>query len=140
MLKSWMGLLAATLLVAATGCGSSDDTVYGKVTANGKDIEEGFISFMPTDGQNSTYGAPIENGKYRAKVKPGSYTVTVSGGAKGKGFPKSQEDLMKMSDKDLEPPEQVPPDAKGNNQKLEVKPGSQEHNFTLEYPPARKER
>jgi len=130
--------LFGALLLAVAGCGSSDGTVHGTVIANGKPLEEGFVSFMPLDSHNSTYGAPIENGKYSAKVKPGKYAVVVFGGAKPKAYPQSQADLKTFSDKDLELLDQVPPGAQGNNQEVEIKAGRQELHLTLEYPIPRK--
>jgi hypothetical protein len=130
--------LFGVLLLALVGCSSSDGTVHGTVTANGQHVEEGFISFIPSDGQNSTYGAPIQEGKYNAKVKPGKYWVMVSGGARAKAYPKSQEELKTTSDKDLNLENQIPSEAKGNNREVEITAGRQELSFTLEYPVTRK--
>ncbi len=132
------GTLLGALLLALAGCGSSDGTVHGTVTGNGKDIEEGFISFLPSDSRNSTYGAPIQNGKYSATVRPGKYSVVVSGGARGKAYPKTQEELKTARDRDLELSDQVPPEAKGNNREVEIKAGGQELNIILAYPVTRK--
>jgi hypothetical protein len=131
-------LVFATLLLALAGCGSSSQVeVYGTVTANGKDLEDGFVSFSPLDDRNPTYGAPIARGRYRAKVNPGKYAVTVSGGSTA-AYPKSQAELKNIPDKDLELSGQVPSDAKGNGQKVEITAGGQELNIALVYSTRRK--
>lgn len=133
MRNRWVPFWLGALLLAAAGCGPSHGTIHGKVTANGKDVEEGFISFNPADDRNGTHGAPIANGKYEARLKPGKYWVFVSGGARSVVYPKSQADLKKMSDQDLELRDQVPAEATGNNQEVEIKAGRQEHDIALEY-------
>jgi hypothetical protein len=60
-------VLLCLLMGVACGCGTPDTTeVFGKVTLNGKPIEDGDISFLPeapTAGPQSS--APIRNGEYR---------------------------------------------------------------------------
>lgn len=124
-------------ILAIAGCGPSHVQVHGTVTANGKPVEEGNISFHPTDGKNSSYGGEIKNGSYKTKVNPGKYSVVITGGGKAPAYPKSQEDLKKMKDEDLEVRDQVPADAKGNNQEVEIA-GARELNITLEFPAAKK--
>jgi hypothetical protein len=134
MRKQIIRLATLAVFAALAGCGSSDGTVRGTVMANGKPVEEGHINFMPMDDKNSTFGAPIENGKFSAKVAPGKYKVMISGGPKGKGYPKTQEEMKNISDKDLDLKDQVPDNATGNGQEVEVKKGGQELNITLEFP------
>lgn len=138
MCNGWMRAVLGFVLLALAGCGSSHVVVHGTVTANGKNVDEGFISFQPLDDRNPTYGAPIQDGKYSAQVKPGKYAVVVSGGARGPEYPKSQADLKGVPDKNLELVDQVPSDAKGNSQSVEIKAGGQELNITLKYPGPRR--
>lgn len=126
-------VLLAFVVLFLAGCGPSPVAVHGMVTANGKNVDDGNIAFHPSDGKNSIFGAEIKNGSYTAKVNPGKYKVVVTGGGKAPAFPKSQEDLKKVSDKDLEIGPQVPADAKGNNQEIEIAAG-REFNITLEFP------
>lgn len=138
MFNRWISPLIPTVLLALAGCsGSSQVDVYGTVMANGKHIEEGFVSFQPLDARNPTYGAPIQNSRYSAKVNPGKYEVIVSGG-KAAAYPKSQAELKLIPDKELYLSDQVPSNAKGNGQKVEIPAGGQELNITLEYPTPRK--
>lgn len=134
MHKLLIPLFLVVSILGLAGCGSADNKVHGTVTANGKAIEEGFINFMPTDDKNSTYGAPIENGKYTAKVAPGKYKVMVTGGPKGKVAVLSQEEMKNANPKDFDLKDQVPDDATGNGQEVEIKKGGQELNITLEFP------
>lgn len=76
-------LLLAGALLATTlaGCGgaAADGTVplAGKVNYDGQPIEKGIISFVPTDGQGATAGAPIVNGAYATNITPGPKQVQV---------------------------------------------------------------
>lgn len=134
MVSQSMRILVVVGVLTLAGCGAKENVVKGTITANGTPVEEGFINFYPRDEKNGTSGAPIENGKFSAKLKPGKYEVVVSGGAKMKNYPKSQEDLKKVADKDLELKDQVPDDAKGNHQEIEVTKDGQELNINLEFP------
>jgi hypothetical protein len=126
--------LLFALLLAIAGCGPTPVSLRGTVTANGKPVEEGNITFHPSDGKNTTSGADIRNGAFQAMVNPGKYTVVITGGGKTPAYPKSQEDLKKMSDKELEIADTIPADAKGNNQEMEITAG-RELNISLEYSP-----
>lgn len=132
-MKNFLRLVCCVLFLGACGCGSSDDNVHGTVTANGTALEQGRINFMPLDDKNSTFGAPIENGKYSAKVAPGKYKVMISGGPKSKEYPMSQEEMKNANPKDFDLKGQVPEDATGNGQEVEITKGGQELNFKLEF-------
>lgn len=134
MRRTWIPVLLCASVLAISGCGAADGTVHGTVTANGTNIEEGYINFNPTDDKNGTFGAPIVNGKYSAKIAPGKYQIVITGGAKATAYPKSQEELKNLSDKDLERKDQVPENATGNRQDVEIKKGDQELHFMLEFP------
>ena len=138
MFHSYGKTLSTLLFVALCGCGASQPSLQGTVTANGKPVEEGEITFNPLDTKNPTYGAQITGGKYQAKLNAGKYTVNVTGGGKAAAFPKSQADLKALPAKGIEMPDQIPPDAKGNGQTVEIKPGAQELNISLQYPDSRK--
>lgn len=71
-------------VIAFAGCGKSDKSIVsGKVTLDGKPIEDGDISFFPEQGtagaQSST---PIVNGEYRLAdewgLNPGTYQVRIN--------------------------------------------------------------
>jgi uncharacterized membrane protein len=130
-------LMLGVVFLAIAGCGPSHVQIHGMVTANGKAVEEGAIAFHPTDGKNSSYGGEIKNGSYTTKVNPGKYSVVITGGGKSPAYPKSQEDLKKFKDEDLERRDQVPGDAKGNNQEVEIT-SARELNITLEFPAPKK--
>ncbi|MBX9680945.1 MAG: hypothetical protein K2X38_19490 [Gemmataceae bacterium] len=64
-----------------TGCndGLPRASISGKVTLDGKPLEQGLIAFAPLDGKSGTGGGPIEKGVYKAEVPLGSFRVTISG-------------------------------------------------------------
>jgi hypothetical protein len=128
-------ILIGILLAVVTGCSGSQATLRGTVTARGKPLEEGFVSLMPIAGHDAaTAGAPVENGVFVVtNLKPGKYRITIAGGGRSKPVPASQSDMMKMSERDLRIEGQVPANARGNNQDIEVKPGVQELDITLDF-------
>lgn len=82
--------IAGTLLLA--GCGKSAPAVNGTVTWDGAPVEEGTISFAPSDGKGASSGAAISAGKYRvagqAGLTPGKKTVSIQAVRKtGKKIP-----------------------------------------------------
>jgi hypothetical protein len=80
--RAMIGLLAG--IACLSGCGTSDRAeVYGKVSLNGKPIEDGDISFFPEPGTPAAQSsAPIKNGEYRIGEEwglvAGSYQVRIN--------------------------------------------------------------
>jgi hypothetical protein len=68
-------------LCLASGCstGPAVGTVNGDVTFDGQPVKDGRISFTPLDGQASTGGAPIVNGKFTAVVPVAKMKVAING-------------------------------------------------------------
>jgi hypothetical protein len=68
------------LTLALWGCGSSDGlvNVSGTVKADGAPIEDGAITFVPTDGKSPTAGGVIKNGLYSSRVAPGEMKVQIT--------------------------------------------------------------
>src|SRR5947209_4232010 len=53
-------------LLAVSGCGgSSTSSLSGSVTYDGKPVEAGTLTLNPEGGAGSTYGAAIQDGKYK---------------------------------------------------------------------------
>ncbi len=74
--------MAATLAVAATGCGGATsgpkvNTVTGKVTLDGTPIPEGTISFRNLGGNQGSFSGPIVNGEYSVKAESGEMAVEI---------------------------------------------------------------
>src|SRR5438552_15212314 len=72
--------VAAVSLIAMAGC-SSKTSVSGKVTYDGKSVDDGgTITFKPT-GQGKTVGGEIKDGKYYVDadrgLEAGSYKVEI---------------------------------------------------------------
>jgi hypothetical protein len=72
--------LVGTLCLAA-GCstGPAVGTVTGDVTFDGQPVKDGRIAFTPLDGQGSTSGAPIIDGKFKAVVPVAKMKVAING-------------------------------------------------------------
>jgi hypothetical protein len=83
-------ILVSITGLATAGCsGGGDDDfprerIFGTVTLDGKPLEKGTITFLPTDttGQTTQGEAPIKNGAYEISVDqglvPGPYKVLIS--------------------------------------------------------------
>jgi hypothetical protein len=72
--------LLAVVLVASCDNGPPSGEVSGRVSYDGKPLDNGSITFFPTDGKSPTAGGLIKDGKYAVlKVSVGKYKVTISG-------------------------------------------------------------
>lgn len=120
-----VGLVACLCsMMIWAGCGQSSKgvTISGTVTFDGRPVEEGYVTFSPADGKGSPRAGPIKDGQFTVRdVTPGEKIVSVTGGGK-MAFPKSSEEMAQMAARGEKPPlvPQIPPNAKGNNQKITV--------------------
>ncbi len=72
--------VVAAGLVVGCGGGVPEAEVSGTISYDGKPIEDGAITFFPTDGKGSTGGGTIKDGKYSAtKVAVGKTKGVISG-------------------------------------------------------------
>ncbi|HVA51249.1 MAG TPA: carboxypeptidase-like regulatory domain-containing protein [Pirellulales bacterium] len=101
--------------VLAVGCSKSDrDTgtvpVSGKVTHGGQPLAGAVVTFVSDAGLTPGAGMSDADGGYSLRVKPGSYTATVSK-LTGSGDTKtvSMEDAMANADKPREGPKETLP-------------------------------
>jgi len=81
-------------LILSGGCGGgSQASVAGKVTFDGQPVENGLITFVPSDkSKGPTAGASIMNGNYKIEgtnlPSPGTYRVEIAAKIKtGKQIP-----------------------------------------------------
>lgn len=72
-------LAALALFIGLSGCGSGGKSldVEGTVLLNGKDLEEGDITFVPEDKNLKAEGGKIANGKFRLKAPIGKCKVEI---------------------------------------------------------------
>ena len=79
----WFVAPLGVALLAVAGCGDNTAEVRGTITVDGTPIVEGMISFEPVDGQGTTTGAAIKDGKYelvgKAAATPGPKIVRIVG-------------------------------------------------------------
>ena len=69
----------ALLLSSMAGCGKPSTVITGVVTFDGRPVPEAVMEFFPTAGDAPTTGAfTNEAGRYRAKVSPTKYTVSIA--------------------------------------------------------------
>jgi hypothetical protein len=75
------GTWAALVLLGLVGCGSGGRTLYpvsGKVTMDGKKVEQGDILFIPEDPRWGPECGRISAGEYRAQVAAGRHRVEIT--------------------------------------------------------------
>jgi hypothetical protein len=72
-------VLFAFLLSGCTPPKTETVKVTGKITLDGKPIEQGAIKFIAADGSTPAGGGSISNGTYLAEVPPGKKKVLVNG-------------------------------------------------------------
>jgi hypothetical protein len=129
----------ALFSLVAQGCGKSSGgvVVSGKVTYSGRPVQAGYVTFVPADGKGPSVGGPIQNGEYKiAAVPPGEKIVTITGGGEIQ-FPKTSDEMEQLTAKgnSIAAPVQIPPDAKGNKQRITVSSeSSQTIDFVLDPP------
>lgn len=118
-------VLALTLTL--TACGGSKKELYtltGEVSYQGKRVDQGAITFVPTDSNIPAEGATILDGKYTCDVPKGTLTVQITGSKRIQG---------KGVDKDLILYEDFIPEKYGVASKLTVTvTGATTENFVLE--------
>jgi hypothetical protein len=72
--------LTFVAFLGLTGCGRepAKSHITGEVTLDGSTVDEGSISFLPSDGEGPTAGGQIENGTYSVDVPPGPKKVSIT--------------------------------------------------------------
>jgi hypothetical protein len=73
----WAGVFAAVALVGCGGGKVPMAKVHGEVKFDGKPIEKGTITFLPSDGKGATAGGEITNGQFSVLVPPGPKRIEV---------------------------------------------------------------
>lgn len=126
--------------VLAAGCGSGNTSVQGTVTFNGVPVDNGYITFFPTDVASSAAAAPIRDGKYHvASLTPGPRVVEIVANKKIDFAASSAEmDQQRKKPKTNDSPSGaavsaalIPADAVGNRQTIDIPAGQQTFDFHL---------
>ncbi len=142
-----LSLLALGISLAlAAGCGKPTSAVSGTVRYQGKTIGNGYITFMPADGQGPAAGGPITDGQFSVSdLVPGKKTVQVVA-VKKVNFAASNAELERQAKENakhgdatgiVERADEIPADAEGNNRPIELAAGAQTLDFDLQ-PPKKK--
>lgn len=124
-----MILLAALLVLAGCGGGSSQIVVEGTVTLDNTPVADGDISFVPENQTLRTEAGKIQAGAYRLKAPPGKYKVEIRAMREipGKKGPMGTEAVF----------EPIIPPAYNEQSKLtaDVSPDQKSFNFSLKSKP-----
>jgi hypothetical protein len=140
-------LVPAAILAVVAGCSAPNATVSGDVSYDGKPVKNGYVTFMPSNGQGAVAGGPISDGKYTVKnVPPGPKIVKVEAADKAGPSIQTTEELEKFSRENkgkvgpdgIISTESVPQDAVGNNQTMDVMAGPQTIDLHLKKPGGKK--
>jgi hypothetical protein len=131
-----LGVSAALI----SGCGQSLANVSGVVTYDGQPVDDGYITFTPTDGKGKDVGGPIVGGRYTVtEMPPGRKLVKVIGVRKVNFASTSEEMMRKASearksgnyDGLVDPADTIADNAEGNNTEVEIKAGDNTHDVHL---------
>lgn len=133
-----IGILCALTMVIPSGCGGGGEgvTVSGTVTYDGKPVPSGHVTLAPADGKGPSFGGDIHDGRFTIRgVLPGEKIVSVTGGETIE-FPKTSEEMEKLAAERKTPGTgwQIPPNAKGNNQRITISKSNQELKLELSPP------
>src|SRR5437870_135240 len=134
-------LLPLALLVSLIpGCGSGSASISGEVTYNGEPVGDGSITFLAADGKGATAGGMIEGGRFAVhNVVPGPKVVKIEA-VKKVPFARNSEDMAKRAAVNkfigdgsglIDPADVIPPNAEGNNEKVDIQPGKHSRDFHL---------
>jgi hypothetical protein len=139
-------VLTAVALVLS-GCGSSTATVSGEVTYEGQPVGDGYITFTPADGKGKDAGGPLTGGRYEvAGLPPGPKVVKVIA-VKKVNFASTSEEMMaraaearKLGNHDglVDPADTIAENAEGNNARIDLTAGVNQHDFHLTKPAKKK--
>src|SRR5262245_45220865 len=140
-------VLAATAALCLPGCGAGTATLTGEVTYEGQPVADGSVRLTPADGRGPVKGGEIKAGSYTvADVPPGPKIVRIEA-YKKVNFASSSAEMMRRAAEQrkrgddsglVDPADVIPPNAEGNDQRIEVKPGTHTHDFHLKKPAAGK--
>jgi hypothetical protein len=133
-------------MVLAAGCSEPAAIVSGAVTYDGQPVGRGSITFTPADGIGPVVGGPITGGRYSVTgLQPGRKVVQVVA-VKAVPFARSSEEMARRAAENeakgdgsglIDPADEIPADAEGNNATHEIKLGAQTLDLNLK-PPSRK--
>jgi hypothetical protein len=82
--RAILGVLLALPWVGCSDPTGGREAVSGDIRFKGQPLDQGTIQFLPMDGQDTTSGGPIADGRYTVAkadgLKPGKYQVVISSG------------------------------------------------------------
>lgn len=124
-------VVALAIFTLAPGCGPSTATVTGDVSADGKPMPKGIITFTPTQGPSAT--ANIVNGRYEIRTTPGEQRVQISmpvviGTRKDSNSPNAS--VIEITEEKLPPQYHIKSELKTT-----LPPGSSTKDWTVETKP-----
>lgn len=142
-----IAIVPAVLGLLSAGCGSDVASVSGLVSYEGEPVANGYVTFAPADGKGPMVGGAVTNGRYAVgNVPPGPKVVKVEASNGAAPSVQTSEDAARVS-KEMKGKygadgiirtETVPVNAVGNNQEIEVKPGTQTLDLSLKKPAGKK--
>lgn len=129
--------LVVSAVVAVAGC-QPNNSLRGKVTYNGKPVEQGSVVFLSADRNGPGFSARVRGGVYATdKIQLGKHIAIVRG--IDKPGVKSKEEFIRQREQQSNPRnlpvDYIPEDATGNSQTVDIVGGDQMLDFALQGPP-----
>jgi hypothetical protein len=124
--------IAAAAMCCLLGCERRAKTVHihGLITFEGKPIEKGVVTFLPSDGRGRTGAGLIADGRYSAEIPPGPKQVQIQG---FRIVGRQHAEPANPNSRMIDVQEQVLPDRYNTNSTLtcEITPGGSSQDFSL---------
>lgn len=112
---------------ALAGCARPTSSLSGTVSYAGKPLEAGFLTVFPKSGEGASKGTEIVDGRYQIDgLQPGSAQVLVT------TPPRYVPDVTAKFGLKAMPQISIPPDAPGNRRVIDLQPGPQTLDITIE--------
>jgi hypothetical protein len=123
-------VLSLALLLALAGCskGPPKGVISGAITLDGNPVKKGAIRFVPIDGNTTTAGGEINDGKYTVSAPVNMFKVSIN------AVDNSQQAVAAASISDEEPLAQELIPAKYNVRTelvVEIQEGENQKDFVL---------
>lgn len=122
-------MLVPLCVAGFAGCASTSERVSGSVTVDGEALAQGYITFLPLDGQEASQGTEIRDGRYElAAAISGRFRVLITTPPNASMVKKDGEQRLQVTAS----PKAVTPSMRGNSTTVEIRDDQRSLDFALQ--------